>query len=584
MSRSVRSQRQGPAAAIVSGGVAVLALALSACSGSPSQPAASSERVSGGPTGHYVVTAGIHKIKHVIVIEQENRSFDNYFGTYPGADGIPMKAANRQSASRYRAEGARRRTTTRRTSTVAGRTARRTPWPDVDGGKMDGFIEEATDAKKGCGANCNTVDDPAVLQLGHTRRHGATTRRRRSRTTGPTPGLHPRRPHVRAGRVVRLPDHLYLVSGWSAKCSSPAPIELRERDVGPGNGGADGEYGTRRSTPGRRRHHAWTDVTWLLTANTSSGPTSSRPGTSRTARTTGGGLPPVAQHYLTPGIWNPLPVFEDVQKDHQIAQHRPHEQVLRMIGQGGQPASVIWVTPSQADSEHPPASVHQGQAYVTSVINAVMQSPYWDSTVIFLTWDDWGGFYDQSCPPRSTRTATACGCLRWSSRPTPRPGTSTTRLSQRRLPEVHRGRLPGRGQAQPEDRRPTRPQARRPRGRGDPGRHGQRLRLQPDSTKPRFCFRPIRQRTRQASRPTSMAWDRAWDARRAPQHLSFHPSTSDPVSPAGSLYLRTFSLHSRCRVACCRWRDRPIETVFETTVVPKIWSFGGAHRHRVSVR
>ena len=34
---------------------------------------------------------GIHRIKHVIVIMQENRSFDSYFGTYPGADGIPMK-------------------------------------------------------------------------------------------------------------------------------------------------------------------------------------------------------------------------------------------------------------------------------------------------------------------------------------------------------------------------------------------------------------------------------------------------------------------------------------------------------------
>ena len=76
------------AAPIVSGSVAVLALALSACGSSPTPSSAPSERVSGGPTGHYIVAAGIHKIKHVIVIEQENRSFDNYFGTFPGADGI----------------------------------------------------------------------------------------------------------------------------------------------------------------------------------------------------------------------------------------------------------------------------------------------------------------------------------------------------------------------------------------------------------------------------------------------------------------------------------------------------------------
>src|SRR5271169_947533 len=47
--------------------------------------------VPGGPTGCYLVPPGIHKIKHVIVIMQENRSFDSYFGAYPGADGIPVK-------------------------------------------------------------------------------------------------------------------------------------------------------------------------------------------------------------------------------------------------------------------------------------------------------------------------------------------------------------------------------------------------------------------------------------------------------------------------------------------------------------
>jgi phospholipase C len=43
--------------------------------------------------------------------------------------------------------------------------------------------------------------------------------------------------------------------------------------------------------------------------------------------------------------------------------------------------------------------VHQGQAYVTSIINAAMKSPDWDSTAIFLAWDDWGGFYDHLAPP-----------------------------------------------------------------------------------------------------------------------------------------------------------------------------------------
>jgi phospholipase C len=56
--------------------------------------------------------------------------------------------------------------------------------------------------------------------------------------------------------------------------------------------------------------------------------------------------------------------------------------------------------PSNPVSEHPPSSIAAGQAYVTSVINAVMKSPDWRSTAIFLTWDDWGGFYDHVVPPK----------------------------------------------------------------------------------------------------------------------------------------------------------------------------------------
>jgi phospholipase C len=64
---------------------------------------------------------------------------------------------------------------------------------------------------------------------------------------------------------------------------------------------------------------------------------------------------------------------------------------------------VAWIVPSSADSEHPPASVHQGQAYVTALVNAAMKGPDWNSTAIFLTWDEWGGFYDHLVPPRVDR-------------------------------------------------------------------------------------------------------------------------------------------------------------------------------------
>src|SRR6266446_1513139 len=69
---------------------AAIALSAAAITSAGLAGCTSSGRVTGGPHGSYVVPPGIHKIKHVIIVMQENRSFDSYFGTYPGADGIAM--------------------------------------------------------------------------------------------------------------------------------------------------------------------------------------------------------------------------------------------------------------------------------------------------------------------------------------------------------------------------------------------------------------------------------------------------------------------------------------------------------------
>jgi phospholipase C len=106
----------------------------------------------------------------------------------------------------------------------------------------------------------------------------------------------------------------------------------------------------------------------------------------------------VPQNWRTPGIWNPLPLFGDVQQDHQLHNIHPLGAYIKAAAAGRLPA-VSWVVPSAADSDHPPASVHMGQDYVTALINAAMKSPDWNSTAIFLTWDDWGGFYDNVAPP-----------------------------------------------------------------------------------------------------------------------------------------------------------------------------------------
>src|SRR6266576_439885 len=86
--------------------------------------------------------AGIHKIKHVIVIMQENRSFDHYFGTYPGADGFP-RAANGDFAVCVPdpAKGACQKPFhDTRDLNAGGPHGDAAATADMGSGKMDGFI------------------------------------------------------------------------------------------------------------------------------------------------------------------------------------------------------------------------------------------------------------------------------------------------------------------------------------------------------------------------------------------------------------------------------------------------------------
>ena len=99
-----------------------------------------------------------------------------------------------------------------------------------------------------------------------------------------------------------------------------------------------------------------------------------------------------------PGIWNPLPAFDTVKADGELANIQTVDQYFAAAKNGTLPA-VSWIVPENTVSEHPPAKLSAGQAYVTSLINAAMQGPDWNSTAIFLSWDDWGGFYDHVVPP-----------------------------------------------------------------------------------------------------------------------------------------------------------------------------------------
>jgi phospholipase C len=108
---------------------------------------------------------------------------------------------------------------------------------------------------------------------------------------------------------------------------------------------------------------------------------------------------PKIQKVGVPQIWNPLPWFETVRQDKQLGNIQPLGNIFAAAKDGTLP-SVVWVIPNSVDSEHPPALVSRGQTYTTSIIDAIMNSPDWNNTAIFLAWDDWGGFYDHVVPPK----------------------------------------------------------------------------------------------------------------------------------------------------------------------------------------
>jgi phospholipase C len=189
-----------------------------------------------------------------------------------------------------------------------------------------------------------------------------------------------------------LPAHLYTVSEWSASCTTigdpmsckPAPeLPALPQDFGPPHAAPD---------------YPWTDLTYLLHRQRVSWAYYLKTGPEPDCETGAMVCKYNGQDPRTPGIWNPLPSFDTVRQDGQLGNVRDTSTLFTALSRNRLPA-VSWVVPNGVVSEHPNSSIHAGQAYVTRTINAIMRSRAWPSTAIFLTWDDWGGFYDHMAPP-----------------------------------------------------------------------------------------------------------------------------------------------------------------------------------------
>ena len=299
---------------------------------------------------------------------QENRSFDHYFGTYPGADGLPSGVSFVDPHDGV--------VVTPYHDTEDINRGGPHDWDDaeesIDGGKMDGFLNQSYTAINPNGELFN--------------------------------------PNVASGKnpkdVMGYHDYNEIPNYWDyaalyvlqdrmfesvASYSLPAHLYMLAAQ----SGGYTGFHQERPST------YNFPEITELLTSGK----------IDWKYYVTSGSLPDTEDAHVVGStereqqepdkytLWNPLPAFPAVQDDPaQRSRLQGTSQFYKDAEEGTLP-QVSWIIPSGEVSEHPPSSVRDGMAYVTGLVNSVMKGPQWNSTVIFISWDDWGGFYDHVSPP-----------------------------------------------------------------------------------------------------------------------------------------------------------------------------------------
>jgi phospholipase C len=328
-------------------------------------------------------------IKHIVIIMQENRSFDSYFGTYPGADGIPMLDGQPSVCSMdTKTHVCIKPYHDHADKNIGGPHDKNAAKMDIAGGKMNGFVASAIVGK----ATCGGAEDPSCA--GSTDVMGYHDNREIPNYWSWAQSFVLQDHMFEPDASWSLPSHLFMVSAWSATCVVDEPMSCVNQPGFPAGSVDEGGYWP----PAPSGSYAWTDITYLLHRAGVSWKYYVMTGAEPDCEDDGAHCKPVPQSFITPSIWNPLPGFTTVRQDSELGNIQDTERFFDDLAKKQLPA-VSWVIPSDYVSEHPPSLISVGQKYVTQLVNAVMESYAWDSTAIFLSWDDWGGFYDHVVPP-----------------------------------------------------------------------------------------------------------------------------------------------------------------------------------------
>jgi phospholipase C len=100
-------------------------------------------------------------------------------------------------------------------------------------------------------------------------------------------------------------------------------------------------------------------------------------------------------------LWSAYDAVRHIREDPEVWQSHifPVDDFVKDV-EAGRLAPVTWVTPRFELSDHPEYSFCHGENWTTEIVNALMNSTTWKNTAIFITWDDYGGFYDHVPPPQ----------------------------------------------------------------------------------------------------------------------------------------------------------------------------------------
>jgi phospholipase C len=304
---------------------------------------------------------GMEKINHVIWIIQENRTFDNYFGTYPGADGIPPGTCLPKLPGSVNCVKPFHMPARQPALDLAH------DWEVVhaayNNGAMDGFVWA-----EGSEFTMGYYDDRDIPNYWNYARHYTLCDRFFSSQMG-----------------YSLPNHTYTVAGQSGGLIVNVANLQELKEV------MDDDDGF--SFASMAKLMSETKVPWKYYVESQPLPE----GVPMKLSETGVRLAfPDPKQF---SLWNPLPGFKAIREDPAEMAHLVDLKEYFSDLQKGTLPAFSWIIPDYQDSEHPVARVSDGMWYVTKLVNALMESPYWKDSVIFLTWDDYGGFYDHVPPP-----------------------------------------------------------------------------------------------------------------------------------------------------------------------------------------